>query len=301
MLALSAGDRRAGLAALQELGDRAWRLWRDRAREAAGRGSSIARARFAFDESLRTDEVEELDRDDLRAERRVAIIEDIFFLTRFARRARAWRPGHARFNDVLRSNQRFTRLLEPLVRAAAGRGAAPVRILEIASGHGELAFHIAAWAAGRGIPVEVTASDVADVYVDLGNRKAAERGLPVRFRKLDAFDLDLDDGSQDVLLMAQTLHHFPFGGLVRAIAEATRAGRSALFVDGWRSLALLAGLAAFLRVFFPDTLFHDGVISARKFYSADELRLAAGLVPAAPRASVRFVPPGHAVLRFDPE
>lgn len=278
-----AADRPRGLGALAELGARAHRRWREEVRARSAR-SPLARARVWIDDRIATDEVEDLDREDLPEARRRAIIEDL-----------------GRWNEVVRANERFAALLEPLVRRAAERRrGAPVRIIEIGSGHGEICFHLARWAAERGIPAEVTGSDIAQVYVDLGNRKAAERGAPVKYLRLNAFDLTLPDGAQDVVLVAQTIHHFSPAQLAMLFAEATRVGASAMFVDGWRSLATLAGVYAVFGAFYRSTLFHDGVISARKFYSDAELLLLSGLVPAAPRSRVFFAPPWQSVLEFAP-
>jgi SAM-dependent methyltransferase len=277
-----ASDRRGGLEALEALANRAHRLFRERLRERAGR-APLARARVAIDDLLATDETELLDRDDVPDETRREIIESL-----------------ARFNRAILAYRRFAGLVAPLAEAAAARrGGRPVRILELGSGHGELAFHLVDWAAARGLAVEVTASDYADVYVELGNRAAAARKAPVRYLKLNAFDIGLESGSQDVVLMTQTLHHFSPGQLARLFAEATRVGASALLIDGWRSLPLLVALGITFAALFPRSARHDAMISTRKFYSAPELALLAGLTPAAARSRVFFAPPGYSVVRFD--
>lgn len=274
---LRAGDRSA-LSALGDLAARVHASLRRRLRAHAARSFATG-LRVAFDDLVRTSAVEELDRSDLPDARRAAIIEDL-----------------SRLNDgLLRAYETFTRAAAPLLesarRAAPGR---PIRVLELGSGHGDLAFHLEAWGRAQRVPLEITGSDVARVYVDLGARKARERGSAVRFEEIDALAIDRPSGSFDVVLLTQTLHHFDVGQAARLFAEAHRVGGRVLVLDGYRHPLLMGLVAAVLGVTYPLTLLHDGWISLRKVYAPDELLLLASLaVPDAP-VIVRFCGPGYA-------
>jgi len=275
------GKEAGALDALALLARRVHARFREVLRERSG-GSPLRRARLLIDDLVRTEEPEELDRDDVGPERKRLLIEDLSAL-----------------NKRIRAYETFTRLLAPEIeRAAARRRGAPVRILEIGSGHGDLAFHLERWARAQGIAVDIAASDVQPVYVDLGNEKARARGSAVRFEVVDALDMGLATGSRDIVLLTQTVHHFTVGQVARLLSEATRVGAGALLVDGYRHPVIMGGAAAMLGLLWPRTIFHDGWISVRKVYAQDELALLAGLVPEGARARLEFAPPAYAVLRF---
>lgn len=182
--------------------------------------------------------------------------------------------------------------------ARAGRtGRAPVRVHELAAGHGSFAIHLAKRYGAR---VEVTASDIKAEYLALGRRRAAEQGAPVHFAHQDATDLSTL-GEVDILLCTQSLHHFPPGMVARMLGEAARAAcTGALFIDGERSLLGLL-LASPLLWAYGRTwpVLHDTTVSLRRMYLAEELLLFARLAPGLPDdVEVRAgrIPPGYALV-----
>lgn len=279
VLAALAGDRARGLEALSDLAGRAHARYRD-AVAAASRRSPLARLRHLVDERLATDEPEYNDSASTPEAVRLRVIE-----------------GLAAWNRMVLAYRSFIAVLAPLLPTRARR---PVRVLELASGHGEFALYLAAWARARGLALEVTGSDIGDDYVRLGAEKAARRGLPVRFEKLDALALDIEDGAYDLVFNTQTLHHFSPPAVARLFAEAARAGRAAAFIDGERSLGTLALVGLSTRALFSREMSHDAVISCRRFFAAGELLLLAGLGPAGARARISSRFPGYTVVGFDP-
>jgi ubiquinone/menaquinone biosynthesis C-methylase UbiE len=152
------------------------------------------------------------------------------------------------------------------------------RILETASGHGQLAIALERALATRGISAMVTGSDLAPELVALSQRNAAAAGSRARFRRLDATALEIPDDSQDLVLNALSMHHLPFGMVVKALAEMRRVAPRAVVFDLLRAPVFLAP-ATIVMFALSQSLdcTHDGIISLRKAWGADEWRLAAEL------------------------
>lgn len=224
-----------------------------------------------LDALVRTDALESLDRADHPDTRKLAQV----------------RLLHLQ-NLALRSYQRTLRILGPVIsEARARRGDRPVRVLELASGAGEMTMALAAEAARRGWPLEVTGSDVVPSYVARANALAEARGSRARFRVIDGFALadSLAHGEVDVVLVAQSAHHFSAGQLAKVIAQVEAAGGThVVIVDGHRSVRMLVALPTIALVGLDRHFAHDAWISARRFYSEPELELVARI--AAPRATV---------------
>jgi SAM-dependent methyltransferase len=111
---------------------------------------------------------------------------------------------------------------------------APVRVLEVGCGRGELAERVA-----RELGAEVTALDQSERMVEL------TRGRGVEARVGDVQALPFDDGSFDCAIAAWMLYHVP--DLDRALAELARvllpAGRLVAVTNSDTNLHELWGLA----------------------------------------------------------
>lgn len=210
--------------------------------------------RARLDARIRTDEPEHLDDPTLPTADRDRLDDAL--------------DGH---NRLVLAYPRFVAALAPFVAEAAATRT-PVRCLELASGSGRLALALAAHARRAGLPVEITGSDVnADAVASATRRAAGTPGLA--FRTLDATTLDgVEPGQFDVVFLVQTAHHFTPGQLARITASGARAARVAFVgIDGYRAPWMPLVVAATAAVY--PVLLHDGLISARKFYSEAELRL----------------------------
>lgn len=201
-------------------------------------------------------------------------------------------------NRALGSYPRFLRLLGPWL--ARDR---PTRVLDLAAGHGGFDLELAREARAQGIPLEITATDLKQEYLELGRAVAEREGLDVRFEVQDALDLSnlRREGAPryDVITCTQSLHHFPVG-LVAAMAHEAAATSAVLFVDGSRSLTTLLSIPSMCAVRFGHYgMVHDAFVSSRRFFVAEELRLFASLTPARERVRAFRIAPGFAVLRIE--
>ena len=178
-----------------------------------------------------------------------------------------------RQNVMMQLYPRYIDTLLPLITEVAERTKREVRVLELASGAGGLAFALAETAEQKNLDVRITASDIVPAFIEEGNGIASKKKLAVSFRLLNAFDLtELEMGEFDIVVMAQSLHHFTPGQLAVIIAQSARYATTAFVgIDGYRSMLLAGGvpLIASLQGIGSFTL--DGLTSARKFYSELEL------------------------------
>ncbi|MBI2206641.1 MAG: class I SAM-dependent methyltransferase [Candidatus Rokubacteria bacterium] len=139
-------------------------------------------------------------------------------------------PDHPVWGD-------FARVMLPSARPAADAmatalavdGARPVRVLDVAAGHG--AFGIAL--ARRHANVDVTALDWPRA-LDAARANAQRAALGSRYRTIagDAFDVDWGTG-YDVVLLANFLHHWSVGECERLARKAR-----AVLVAGGRAVTV---------------------------------------------------------------
>jgi SAM-dependent methyltransferase len=280
---LALGPPPEDAAALADDAERAVEALRDaRVRHAAERSAPLAWwARF--DRALRTHELERLDEPDFPAERKVAIVRALHH-----------------FNRLTRAYDRFLHVLEPMIRAISTREARPVRVLELASGSGELALALANRAQRRSLAVEITGSDVLPEHVEAARARAIRTNTPVRFEVIDALAMDhIPTGTWDVVLIAQSLHHFSPGFLAQLFRQGARvAGQAFVGIDGARGLLTLGAVPAVTALSLQRDFLHDAWVTVRKLYAPAELRLLAERAAPGAAVHVRGLAPGWTVVEI---
>jgi 2-polyprenyl-3-methyl-5-hydroxy-6-metoxy-1,4-benzoquinol methylase len=181
--------------------------------------------------------------------------------------------GLERINAVSLSAQSVWAAIEPILRKDPQK---KWRVLDIATGAGDVPIHLWRLAARRGIPLEVEGCDKSPQALDFARTRAREKGAQVRFFTLDIHTQGIPEG-YDILLSSLFLHHLEDGEAVaflRGMAQKTRG--LVLVNDLSRGLAGL--LMAFLgtRLLSASPVVHeDGVRSARAAFSLPEIRKAA--------------------------
>ncbi len=246
-------------------------------------GGPLGRLHARLDAAVRCDTVERMDREDFPDAGKVRLVGTLH-----------------RFNEVLFSYSRWVRMLRPHIEGLAGPGR-PARLLELASGAGELALHLSQ---RQDLPLEVTGSDIQAAHVDHNNATAEARGWPARFLRLNAFDLaEVPSDAFDLVVVIQSAHHFSPGQLAMMVAQGERIGAARfLLVDGRRSLLLLGFLPVASTVFtwarggVDRDFVHDSFVSARRFYSDAELSLVARLAAPSAAVMVERKEPGYSLL-----
>ncbi len=178
--------------------------------------------------------------------------------------------GLERINFFSRSAAILWPPLERLARSAAPR---PVRVLDLATGAGDVPIRLWRRARRARLPLEIDGCDVSPAAVAFARQRAAERGAAVGFFETDALGGPLPTG-YDVLLSSLFLHHLEDEqavAVLRRMADAAR--RLVLVNDLVRSRAGLALAYLGTRLLsWSDVVHTDGPLSVEAAFTLDEAR-----------------------------
>ena len=181
----------------------------------------------------------------------------------------------------------YTARLRPLLRerAAAGGGAdaAPLRLLDVGFGGGDIPRALAAWAAADRLPLAVTAIDPDEralAYVTSAARSDPGHAGPaagaVRYLVADTAALRAAGERFDVVVSNHVLHHLDAAALASALDDsAALATCLVLHDDLERSRLAHAAWAVGALPFAVDSYaWVDGLRSIRRSYTVAELAAA---------------------------
>jgi 2-polyprenyl-3-methyl-5-hydroxy-6-metoxy-1,4-benzoquinol methylase len=168
-------------------------------------------------------------------------------------------------------------LWPPLKRLADMHPERTVRVLDVASGGGDVTLALARRARRSGCRLEFTGCDASEVAVNVARQNATSRGESVKFERLEVLDSPLPGGF-DAIVCSLFLHHLAdeqAEALLRQMAEAAR--QLVVVNDLVRSrLGYLLAVAA-TRLLTRSPIVHvDGPLSVQgAFTPAEALALAA--------------------------
>lgn len=174
--------------------------------------------------------------------------------------------------DVARCNRFFGGAsaviaeLRPVLDAAREREA-PLTLLDVGTGAGDIPAFVRREAEGCGVPIETIG---LDVHVALAAASRASCGHALAG---DARALPFAGRSVDVVTCSQVLHHFDAPGARTLLAELDRVARLHVIVSELRRSWAAAGgvwLASWALGFHPVSR-HDGVVSVLRGFRAREL------------------------------
>ncbi len=138
---------------------------------------------------------------------------------------RAALDGLARVNLLSRSAD----LLWPSLAALAREGG-PLRVLDVATGGGDVPVRLWHMARRAGLPMTFDACDRSEVALDHAARHAAARGADVRFFRADALGAALPKG-YDVVMCSLFLHHLPESDAVTFLSRMKEAAARLVLVN----------------------------------------------------------------------
>ncbi|MDQ0769077.1 2-polyprenyl-3-methyl-5-hydroxy-6-metoxy-1,4-benzoquinol methylase [Pseudarthrobacter defluvii] len=169
---------------------------------------------------------------------------------------------------------------------------APVSVLDIGSGGGDLAVMLARWAARDGRPLRITGIDPDPRAANFASQRPSTPG--VEFRQAHSGDLVREGARFDVVISNHVLHHLGPGEFRQLLADSEiLAAGKVLHNDLIRSPAAFALFSVAALPFRHSFIREDGLTSIRRSYRPAELAAAAP-----PGWSVERSSAFHQVLTF---
>ncbi len=177
--------------------------------------------------------------------------------------------GLARLNWISRS---AAIVWKPLA-ALMPDGRRPLRVLDLATGSGDVLVRVWQCARRRGRSVDLWGVDASPLAIETARERAARTRAAVRFEQLDVLKEDLPSGF-DAIICSLFLHHLESGeaiGLLARMAGATR--RLVLANDLVRSRIGLRTVTLATRLVTRSEVVHvDAVRSVRAAFTVGEAR-----------------------------
>lgn len=171
---------------------------------------------------------------------------------------------------------RLTSVSRPLYRRLRRYAQAiqrPLRILDVATGSGDLPIDWAQRARADGLEMEITAIDISDVALDFGRQRAAEAGVQIHFECRDCLQSRLPSGF-DIVTCNLFIHHLDRASIVRLLqAMRSAADHAVLVCDLERSRLNLAAVWIAAHAVTRSPVVHeDAMLSVRAALTRTEFR-----------------------------
>lgn len=147
----------------------------------------------------------------------------------------------------------------------------PLRVLDVASGSGDLPIDWLLRAKRRNLSLQVTALDRSDVALEAASKAAHEAGVELGTVQRDCLQSGLPVGF-DVVTCSLFMHHLDPPDVSNLVHEMWRAASQSIVIcDLERSRANLALVAASSRLLSrSDIVHHDAAASVRAAYTRGE-------------------------------
>lgn len=185
--------------------------------------------------------------------------------------------GLARINRFSRSSAIVWRAVRPIAARVGGA----LRVLDVATGAGDVPVGLCRRAAAGGISLEMSACDISPPALRHASQRAQRAGAKIEFFELNAVTTAIPQ-QYDVVVCSLFLHHLSDGEAISLLRNMATASRHALLVNDLRRCRRGLWLARLgTRVLSRSPVVHvDGPRSVLGAYSPAEalaLAQAAGL------------------------
>jgi SAM-dependent methyltransferase len=183
--------------------------------------------------------------------------------------------GLRRINAISRSAACLFEPIRALARALPP-DAAPLRLLDVACGGGDVALDLAALAQRHGLALAVEGCDISPQAAALAQARAQERGLEASFFVADVLADSLPDRFEigfDVIVSSLFLHHLDTADAETLLARLAGSSRQLLLISDLLRTPLGYGLAwAGTRLLSRSHIVHiDGLLSVRGAFQLAEV------------------------------
>lgn len=167
----------------------------------------------------------------------------------------------------------------------------PLKVLDVATGSGDLPIRWARRARAEGLPMQITAIDISDVAIRYAQEEARRVGVNVCFQQRDCLGQRLPAGF-DVVTCSLFIHHLEEAQIAQLlVAMRAAAGHAVVVCDLERSRPNLAAVWLAAHTVTPSPIVHeDAVKSVRGALTRNEFRRIAEAALGHPVA-VRALPP----------
>jgi 2-polyprenyl-3-methyl-5-hydroxy-6-metoxy-1,4-benzoquinol methylase len=175
-----------------------------------------------------------------------------------------------RINVLSRTAASVWSAIRPLARAQNGR---PLRVLDVASGGGDVSCGLWLLARREGLSLDVVGVDMSPVAAEQASRLAAARGADAEFRVHNVLEAPLP-GDFDVIVSTLFLHHLARTDAVRLLGAMVAAARQCVVISDLRRSTVGYLLAqAICRLVTRSPIVHvDGPRSVEGAFTMDEVR-----------------------------
>lgn len=163
-------------------------------------------------------------------------------------------------------------ILWPPIRKLAQRLKRPLRLLDVASGAGDVPVRLWQWAQQTGLSIDLEGWDISETAVAHARHNAERRGAKVAFRQRSVFEGDLP-GDVDVMTCSLFLHHLDETEAI-TLMRRMGAAREMVLVNDLRRcrLGYLAALVG-SRLLTRSRVVHvDAPLSVEGAFTLDEAR-----------------------------
>ena len=178
--------------------------------------------------------------------------------------------GLGRINRVSLSASILWPSIADMARDQHGR---PVRVLDLASGGGDVPISLAKRARRAGLDVRIEGCDISPVAVAFASRAVSDAGVPIRFFPLDALNERLPE-DYHVLMCSLFLHHLNEDEAITLLRKMADSASSMILVNDLLRSPLGYWLAwAGCRILSRSpVVHHDGPASVRSAFCLAEAR-----------------------------
>lgn len=177
--------------------------------------------------------------------------------------------GLARLNRWSRGDVGLWQHLQAEARQIAPQ---PLRVLDIATGSGDLPIRLARRAQAAGLPIHFSACDCSSTALETAVQEAANAQVAIDFFRLDALEDPIPAGF-DVITVSLFLHHLSNEQIVKLLAKIAQAtSRMILVNDLSRSWWNYGAVFVATRLLSRSAVVHfDGPVSVLAAFTKSEL------------------------------